>query len=158
METEISESDMQFFNFVFSFAVDPQSEAPTSQQLQLFATLFQNRITRRNLRFTVDTSDSENPVLSFASDAEDLDNEESGLSSLANAAAASALRRTGLRDSLLLDNLNLITPSSSDNNAHPLGNSPAIYTHEYDSSGLRLFTAGGPIGSAFSGNFAILWH
>lgn len=39
-----------------------------------------------------------------------------------------------------------------------VGSNIAVYTHEYDSSGTRLFTAGGPIGSAFDGNFAVLWH
>nr|VZI25234.1 unnamed protein product [Spirometra erinaceieuropaei] len=37
------------------------------------------------------------------------------------------------------------------------GTNTAVYTHEYDPSGTRLFTAGGPIGSAFSGSFAVVW-
>nr|CAH8863682.1 unnamed protein product [Trichobilharzia regenti] len=34
----------------------------------------------------------------------------------------------------------------------------AVYTHEYDPSGTRLFTAGGPIASTFHGNVAALWE
>ncbi|CAH8585961.1 unnamed protein product [Heterobilharzia americana] len=34
----------------------------------------------------------------------------------------------------------------------------AVYTHEYDPSGTRLFTAGGPIASHFHGNVAALWE
>ncbi|KAH8874227.1 DDB1- and CUL4-associated factor 12 isoform 1 [Schistosoma japonicum] len=34
----------------------------------------------------------------------------------------------------------------------------AVYTHEYDPSGTRLFTAGGPIASTFYGNVAALWE
>lgn len=35
---------------------------------------------------------------------------------------------------------------------------PAIYTHCYDSSGLRLFTAGGPLPAGLQGNYAGLWY
>lgn len=34
----------------------------------------------------------------------------------------------------------------------------AVYTHEYDPSGTRLFTAGGPIASTCHGNVAALWE
>ncbi|KAF7242855.1 DDB1-and CUL4-associated factor 12 [Paragonimus skrjabini miyazakii] len=34
----------------------------------------------------------------------------------------------------------------------------AVYTHEYDPSGTRLFTAGGPIASTYHGNVAALWE
>lgn len=34
---------------------------------------------------------------------------------------------------------------------------PAIYTHQYDSTGTRLFTAGGPLTAGQVGNFASLW-
>ncbi|CAL8092468.1 unnamed protein product [Calicophoron daubneyi] len=34
----------------------------------------------------------------------------------------------------------------------------AVYTHEYDPSGTRLFTGGGPIASTFHGNVAALWE
>ncbi|XP_074599022.1 DDB1 and CUL4 associated factor 12-like protein [Brevipalpus obovatus] len=36
--------------------------------------------------------------------------------------------------------------------------SPAIYTLQYDSSGTRLFTAGGPLTATQIGNFASLWR
>lgn len=35
--------------------------------------------------------------------------------------------------------------------------SPAVYTHCYDSSGTKLFTAGGPLPASISGNYAALW-
>ncbi|CAH0553660.1 unnamed protein product [Brassicogethes aeneus] len=35
---------------------------------------------------------------------------------------------------------------------------PAIYTHCYDTSGTRLFTAGGPLPSTLTGNYAGLWQ
>lgn len=35
---------------------------------------------------------------------------------------------------------------------------PAIYTHAYDNSGTRLFTAGGPLPATFIGNYAGLWQ
>uniref|UniRef100_V5I2X7 Putative ddb1 and cul4 associated factor 12 n=1 Tax=Ixodes ricinus TaxID=34613 RepID=V5I2X7_IXORI len=35
---------------------------------------------------------------------------------------------------------------------------PAIYTHCYDSSGLQLFAAGGPLPASLRGNYAGLWH
>ncbi|XP_076464961.1 DDB1- and CUL4-associated factor 12-like [Babylonia areolata] len=34
----------------------------------------------------------------------------------------------------------------------------AIYTHAYDDSGVRLFTAGGPLPAGLWGNYAGLWH
>ncbi|CAH8596668.1 unnamed protein product [Dicrocoelium dendriticum] len=34
----------------------------------------------------------------------------------------------------------------------------AVYTHEYDPSGTRLFAAGGPIASTYHGNVAALWE
>ena len=34
---------------------------------------------------------------------------------------------------------------------------PAIYTHCYDSSGTRLFVAGGPLSASLAGNYAGLW-
>ena len=43
---------------------------------------------------------------------------------------------------------------------HPHHNTeytPAIYTHCYDFSGTRLFTAGGPLSSPSKGNYAALW-
>ncbi|EAA03757.4 AGAP002260-PA [Anopheles gambiae str. PEST] len=36
--------------------------------------------------------------------------------------------------------------------------SPAIYTHCYDSSGTRLFTAGGPLPATLIGNYAGIWQ
>ncbi|CAG9818416.1 unnamed protein product [Phaedon cochleariae] len=35
---------------------------------------------------------------------------------------------------------------------------PAIYTHCYDASGTRLFTAGGPLPATLTGNYAGLWQ
>lgn len=35
---------------------------------------------------------------------------------------------------------------------------PAIYTHCYDASGTRLFTAGGPLPANLYGNYAGLWQ
>ncbi|XP_018323338.1 DDB1- and CUL4-associated factor 12 [Agrilus planipennis] len=35
---------------------------------------------------------------------------------------------------------------------------PTIYTHCYDSSGTRLFTAGGPLPATLTGNYAGLWQ
>ncbi|XP_066254472.1 DDB1- and CUL4-associated factor 12 homolog [Euwallacea similis] len=35
---------------------------------------------------------------------------------------------------------------------------PAIYTHCYDSTGTRLFTAGGPLPATLTGNYAGLWQ
>lgn len=35
---------------------------------------------------------------------------------------------------------------------------PAIYTHCYDNSGTRLFTAGGPLPATLTGNYAGLWQ
>ncbi|XP_065172697.1 DDB1- and CUL4-associated factor 12 homolog [Atheta coriaria] len=35
---------------------------------------------------------------------------------------------------------------------------PAIYTHCYDFSGTRLFTAGGPLPATLTGNYAGLWQ
>ncbi|XP_017771552.1 PREDICTED: DDB1- and CUL4-associated factor 12 [Nicrophorus vespilloides] len=35
---------------------------------------------------------------------------------------------------------------------------PAIYTHCYDTSGTRLFTAGGPLSATLTGNYAGLWQ
>ncbi|TGZ63678.1 hypothetical protein CRM22_006772 [Opisthorchis felineus] len=52
----------------------------------------------------------------------------------------------------LLSNL----PSDSSLSAHR--RLVAIYTHEYDPSGTRLFTAGGPIASTYHGNVAALWE
>uniref|UniRef100_T1KRG3 DDB1- and CUL4-associated factor 12 beta-propeller domain-containing protein n=1 Tax=Tetranychus urticae TaxID=32264 RepID=T1KRG3_TETUR len=35
---------------------------------------------------------------------------------------------------------------------------PAIYTHQYDHTGTRIFTAGGPLSAGMVGNFASIWH
>lgn len=35
--------------------------------------------------------------------------------------------------------------------------SPAIYTHKYDQSRTRIFTAGGPLPASLYGNYAGLW-
>ena len=35
--------------------------------------------------------------------------------------------------------------------------SPAIYTHTFDTSGIKLFAAGGPLPASVSGNYAGLW-
>lgn len=35
---------------------------------------------------------------------------------------------------------------------------PAIYTHCYDSSGTRLFAAGGPLPATLVGNYAGIWQ
>ncbi|XP_023228917.1 DDB1- and CUL4-associated factor 12-like [Centruroides sculpturatus] len=35
---------------------------------------------------------------------------------------------------------------------------PAIYTHCYDASGTRLFTAGGPLPASLQGNYASMWQ
>jgi len=35
---------------------------------------------------------------------------------------------------------------------------PAIYTHCYDYSGTRLFSAGGPLPANLCGNYAGLWQ
>lgn len=35
---------------------------------------------------------------------------------------------------------------------------PAIYTHCYDASGIRLFSAGGPLPANLHGNYAGLWQ
>lgn len=35
---------------------------------------------------------------------------------------------------------------------------PAIYTHSYDSSGTRLFAAGGPLPATTVGNYAGIWQ
>ncbi|VVC46524.1 Hypothetical protein CINCED_3A019266 [Cinara cedri] len=35
---------------------------------------------------------------------------------------------------------------------------PAVYTHCYDYSGTRLFSAGGPLPANMSGNYAALWQ
>lgn len=37
-------------------------------------------------------------------------------------------------------------------------NKPAVYTHEYDLSGTRLFAGGGPIAANMHGNVAVLWE
>lgn len=34
----------------------------------------------------------------------------------------------------------------------------AIYTHQYDHTGTRLFTAGGPLPAGLWGNYAGLWY
>uniref|UniRef100_A0A914XDF3 DDB1- and CUL4-associated factor 12 beta-propeller domain-containing protein n=2 Tax=Plectus sambesii TaxID=2011161 RepID=A0A914XDF3_9BILA len=34
----------------------------------------------------------------------------------------------------------------------------AVYTHSYDSSGMRLFAAGGPIAASIQGNYAAVWQ
>ena len=36
--------------------------------------------------------------------------------------------------------------------------SPAIYTHCYDTSGTRLFAAGGPLQCGLEGNYIGLWQ
>lgn len=41
-----------------------------------------------------------------------------------------------------------------DDESHP----NAVYTHEYDKSGTRLFTAGGPLPAGLSGNYAAVWQ
>jgi len=46
--------------------------------------------------------------------------------------------------------------SPSDNNYADDYN-PAVYTHCYDPSGLRLFTAGGPLPASLKGGYAALW-
>lgn len=40
---------------------------------------------------------------------------------------------------------------------HNVEYTPAIYTHCYDWSGMRLFTAGGPLPASLKGNYAALW-
>ena len=35
---------------------------------------------------------------------------------------------------------------------------PAIYTHCYDDSGTRIFTAGGPLPAPLIGNYAGIWQ
>lgn len=34
----------------------------------------------------------------------------------------------------------------------------AVYTHCYDQSRVRLFTAGGPIAASIQGNYASVWQ
>ena len=146
---ELNETDMQLFNHIFAFLSNPRNREYNHEELQHFLGDLRNRVPRRN--------SLENQIAGLPDDDEDLEDEEGGLSSSSSEATTTILR-TGPSDSLLLENLNLFGLTPGENTGHPLGSSPAIYTHEYDSSGLRLFTAGGPIGSAFSGNFAVLWH
>lgn len=35
---------------------------------------------------------------------------------------------------------------------------PAIYTHCYDSTGMRIFAAGGPLPATLIGNYAGVWQ
>lgn len=49
-----------------------------------------------------------------------------------------------------------LSPSSQEM-LYEMEYNPAIYTHQYDSTGTRLFTAGGPLTAGQVGNFASLW-
>ncbi|XP_022919701.1 DDB1- and CUL4-associated factor 12 homolog [Onthophagus taurus] len=51
-----------------------------------------------------------------------------------------------------------VFPEEEQDNVHNVKYNPAIYTHCYDKSGTRLFTAGGPLSASSTGNYAGLWQ
>ncbi|KAK9887624.1 hypothetical protein WA026_023583 [Henosepilachna vigintioctopunctata] len=53
---------------------------------------------------------------------------------------------------------NVFPDEEFNDNAQNMKYNPAIYTHCYDSSGTRLFTAGGPLPVTLTGNYAGLWQ
>lgn len=51
-----------------------------------------------------------------------------------------------------------VFPEEADDGFQQIKYVPAIYTHCYDSSGTRLFAAGGPLPANLIGNYAGIWH
>ncbi|XP_076258429.1 DDB1 and CUL4 associated factor 12-like protein [Rhynchophorus ferrugineus] len=51
-----------------------------------------------------------------------------------------------------------VFPDDEFGDPHNIKYVPAIYTHCYDTSGTRLFTAGGPLPATLTGNYAGLWQ
>ncbi|KAL5968955.1 DDB1 and CUL4-associated factor 12-like protein 1 [Taenia solium] len=156
----LSEIDLHLINFISSLAVRPQVRERALQQFRLVTADLRRRISRHSLRVTLAATDMDNPIVQVSSDEEVVrgEEEEDGDSGAqANEAVDQAHLPQPPGDSVLLENLTLDNLNWVESNWHSVGTNKAVYTHEYDPSGLRLFTAGGPIGSAFSGNFAVLW-
>ncbi|VDK36213.1 unnamed protein product [Taenia asiatica] len=156
----LSEIDLHLINFISSLAVRPQVRERALQQFRLVTADLRRRISRHSLRVTLAATDMDNPIVQVSSDEEVVrgEEEEDGNSGTqANEAVDQAHLPQPPGDSVLLENLTLDNLNWVESNWHSVGTNKAVYTHEYDPSGLRLFTAGGPIGSAFSGNFAVLW-
>ncbi|KAL5102866.1 DDB1 and CUL4-associated factor 12-like protein 1 [Taenia crassiceps] len=155
----LSEIDLHLINFISSLAVRPQVRERALQQFRLVTADLRRRISRHSLRVTLEATDMDDPIVQVSSDEEMVRDEEENGDSRAqvNEAVDQAHLSQPLGDSVLLENLTLDNLNWIESSWHSVGTNKAVYTHEYDPSGLRLFTAGGPIGSAFSGNFAVLW-
>ncbi|CDI96711.1 DDB1 and CUL4 associated factor 12 [Echinococcus multilocularis] len=152
--------DVHLINFISSLAVRPQVRERALQQFRLVTADLRRRISRHSLRVTLEATDVENPIVQVSSDEEMVgDGEEEGgnRGMQVNEVVDQAHLPQPPGNSVLLENLTLDNLNWVEGNWHSVGTNKAVYTHEYDPSGLRLFTAGGPIGSAFSGNFAVLW-
>lgn len=156
----LSEIDLHLINFISSLAVRPRVRERALQQFRLVTADLRRRISRHSLRVTLEATDMDNPIVQVSSDEEmvrDEGEEDGGNGAQVNEAVDQAHLPQPPGDSVLLENLTLDNLNWIESNWHSVGTNKAVYTHEYDPSGLRLFTAGGPIGSAFSGNFAVLW-
>ncbi|KAM7534491.1 hypothetical protein Aperf_G00000110909 [Anoplocephala perfoliata] len=134
-----NQEDMNLINFINSL--------PAHQQVRERTLLFSQANRRRGpIRITLRALQTDYPSIFIASDEEQL---------------------SGSETSVELENANTVLPfggsspsnaTSSDDNPQTPGSSQAVYTHEYDPTGIRLFAAGGPIITTYSGNFAVLWE
>ncbi|VDM35777.1 unnamed protein product [Hydatigera taeniaeformis] len=158
----LSEIDLHLINFISSLAVRPQVRERALQQFRFVTADLRRRISTHNLRVTLEATDVDNPIVRISSDEETVRDEEEEDGEDEGTQINGAVDQPHLPqppgDSVLLENLTLDNLNWIESNWHSVGTNKAVYTHEYDPSGLRLFTAGGPIGSAFSGNFAVLWN
>ncbi|VUZ44315.1 unnamed protein product, partial [Hymenolepis diminuta] len=136
-----SVEDLNLLNFIESLPA-PQ----TVRERTLIATTNRRRIINNPVRITVRNLHSTSPTVEVSSDVNDSTDSDHSPEMLEDPLFSSSL------SNVTFSNINFYHSPPPPRSYH------AVYTHEYDPSGTRLFTAGGPIITAYSGNFAVLWE
>ncbi|VDN96926.1 unnamed protein product [Rodentolepis nana] len=133
--------DLNLLNFIESLPA-PQ----TVREQTLMATTNRTGPVNNPVRITVRNLHSTSPTIEVSNDLDDFIESERFLEILEDPSFSSS------PSDAIFSDANFYRSPPPPRSYH------AIYTHEYDPSGIRLFTAGGPIITAYSGNFAVLWE
>ncbi|VDD79608.1 unnamed protein product [Mesocestoides corti] len=158
---EMSTLDRRLLVYLQSATPQTEHHQRSLNQIRRAAAALRRRVVNTAIQFTADAVESEeNMAVRLSSDEEGNEDESDDGVDLSMPSGSSGIWNQPplFENSELLQNLGFDTLNWAREGSLPaLGTSVAVYTHEYDPTGTRLFTAGGPIGSAFSGNFAVVW-
>nr|CDS34211.2 DDB1 and CUL4 associated factor 12 [Hymenolepis microstoma] len=136
-----SVEDLNLLNFIESLPA-PQ----TVREQTLMATTNRRGVINNPVRITVRNLHSTSPTVEVSNDMDDVIESDRSLEMLEDPSFSSS------PSNAIFSDMNFYSSPPPPRSYH------AVYTHEYDPSGTRLFTAGGPIITAYSGNFAVLWE